>query len=125
MKISLHIISLILLLGVSGFSQADQTKRVGGIVKDQDGVSLPGVSIAVAGSTQGTVADENGEFSLEVAVGDTLQFTYIGKKQENIVVDERNILEVVLYEDASLLQQVQVVAFGTQKKESVISSIES
>src|SRR5690554_187692 len=122
MKISLHIISLFLLLTTFGYSQVDQSKRIAGVVKDQDGVSLPGVSIAVIGSTQGTVADENGEFTLEAAVGDSLQFTYIGKKPETVVVDDRNILEITMYDDASLLQQVQVVAFGTQKKESVISS---
>lgn len=118
-------ILLFVLMSLSGFAQTDQTKTIGGIVKDQDGLGLPGVSVAVMGSAQGTVADENGEFTLEVSVGDTLQFSYIGKKPETMVVDERNILEVTLYDDASLLQEVQVVAFGTQKKESVISSIES
>lgn len=125
MRIILPFIYLCIVLTMPALAQDDQSKQIAGIVKDQDGVTLPGVSIAVVGSNQGTVSDENGEFTLQVARGDSLQFTYIGKKPETLVVDDRNILEMILYDDASLLQQVQVVAFGTQKKESVISSIES
>lgn len=125
MKTPLLGILIFLFTGLTGFSQANQSKTISGIVKDQDGVGLPGVSIAVMGTAQGTVADENGEFTLQAAVGDTLSFSYIGKKPAEVVVDERNIIEVEMYDDASLLQEVQVVAFGTQKKESVISSVET
>lgn len=125
MKTPLLGILLFLFIGLTGFSQTNQSKTISGIVKDQDGVGLPGVSIAVKGTAQGTVADENGEFTLEAAVGDTLSFSYIGKKPAERVVGDRNIIEVEMYDDASLLQEVQVVAFGTQKKESVISSVET
>lgn len=71
MKTPLLGILIFLFTGLTGFSQANQSKTISGIVKDQDGVGLPGVSIAVMGTAQGTVADENGEFTLQAAVGDT------------------------------------------------------
>lgn len=109
-----------------GIELVDQGKKnISGLVKDDVGLGLPGVSIVVKGTTSGTVSDGNGEFTLQAAVGDTLLFSFIGKNPEERVVDERNIFEVVLYDDDTELEEIQVVAFGTQKKESVIASIET
>ncbi|MGQ8338713.1 TonB-dependent receptor [Sunxiuqinia sp. A32] len=100
-------------------------KSLTGIVKDDFGLGLPGVTVVVKGTTNGTVTDANGEFKMEASLGDTLIFTFIGKKTIEKIVDQRNIFDVVLYEDDTQLDEVQVVAFGTQKKQSVISSIET
>ncbi|WP_339740864.1 TonB-dependent receptor plug domain-containing protein, partial [uncultured Sunxiuqinia sp.] len=100
-------------------------KTVSGVVKDDVGLGLPGVSVAVRGTSRGTSTDANGEFSMQAAVGDTLVFSFIGKTPVEQVVGDRNIFDVALYDDDTQLEEVQVVAFGRQKKTSVISSIET
>ncbi|MDR2470272.1 MAG: TonB-dependent receptor [Tannerella sp.] len=101
-----------------------QRKSISGVVKDAgDGSPLPGVAVQVGQTTDGTVTDANGEYNLSVAVGDSLHFTFIGKKPVSRVVGQRNVIEVTLYDDEAMLDEVTVVAFGTQKKASVVSSI--
>ena len=101
-----------------------QTKQIVGIVKDaKTARTLSGVSIVVQGKGIQAGTDPNGEFSIEAAQGDTLVFTYVGMLPAKEAVDRRNVLEVLLYEDASELEEVTVVAFGTQKKTSVVGSI--
>ena len=113
-----------LLLFLYGISLA-QTKTLSGVVKDNAGASLPGVSIAIKGTTKGTITDANGEFRIQASVGEVLVFSFIGKTPVEQTVGQRNIIDVVLYDDDTELEEVQVVAFGTQKKESVIASIET
>ncbi|MDR0393538.1 MAG: TonB-dependent receptor [Tannerella sp.] len=112
-----------LLIGSVGFAQ---TKTVTGLVKDAvDGSGLPGATIAIKGTTQGTTTDVDGAFSIRASVGDTLSITYIGKIAVTQVVDQRNVIEIILYDDTETLEEVTVVAFGTQKKQSVVASIET
>ena len=98
-------------------------KTISGIVKDDTGIGLPGVSVSIKRTTKGSITDENGEFRLQASLGDTLLFSFIGKNTVEKVVNQRSIIDVVLYNDDTELEEVQVVAFGTQKKESVIASI--
>ena len=99
--------------------------RVTGTVSDDRGEALPGVTIVVRSNPSiGTATDASGEFSLTVP-SDTsvLQFSYIGFKMQEVTVGNRRILAVTLSESTAELAEVVVVAFGTQKKESVVSSI--
>src|SRR5690606_37851277 len=82
-----------------------------------------GVSITVPGKTIALQTDANGEFALDASVGDTLVFTFVGKLPVREAVGDRNVLEILLYDDESQLDEVTVVAFGTQKKTSVVGSI--
>ncbi|WP_325641765.1 TonB-dependent receptor [Parapedobacter sp.] len=119
----MRIIGILFLLLLHGVSMA-QTKRVSGVVKDAgDGTPLAGVSLTVQGKAIATQTDANGEFSLEAAVGDTLVFSFVGKLPAHEAVGDRNVLEIMLYDDESQLDEVTVVAFGTQKKTSVVGSI--
>ena len=97
---------------------------VTGIVSDNYGESMAGVNITVRGTITGALTNGNGEFSITVP-SDTsvLQFSYIGFKMQEITVGNRRIMNVTLLEDVTELSEVTVVAFGTQKKESVIGSI--
>ena len=104
---------------------AQQGIRITGTVSDDYGETMPGVNVTVKGSTSdGTVTDANGEFSI-IVPGETtvLQFSYIGYQTLDVIVGNRKILPVTLKEVAAELDEVTVVAFATQKKESVISSI--
>jgi TonB-linked SusC/RagA family outer membrane protein len=79
----------------------------------------------VKNTSVGVLTDPNGEFIMSVAIGDTLVFSFIGKKSVEITVGQRNVLDVILYDDEAQLEQITVVAFGQQKKTSVIASIEN
>ena len=98
--------------------------RVSGTVSDEGGELLPGVSVIVRGSTIGTTTDVNGEFAITVP-SDTsvLQFSFIGFQTQDLVVGARRIIAATMQEEAAQLGEVVVVAFGRQRRESVISSI--
>jgi len=104
--------------------KADTLVTVKGIVKDTRDEPLIGVSILVEGTTLGTTTDVEGKFTLErVPHNGVLKFSYIGYLPETVPVNNRTSLEVVLREDQKILEEVVVVGFGSQKKESVVGSI--
>lgn len=107
-------------------SHRQQDIRVTGTVFDETGVSIPGVNVVIKGTAQGTSTDINGEFSISVP-GDTtvLQFSFIGYRMQEVMVGNRRIIAVTLQEDATDLGEVTIVAFGKQKKSSVIASVET
>lgn len=101
-----------------------QEIRVTGTVSDEIGEPIPGVNVTVRGTSQGIATNLNGEFALTVP-SDTcvLQFRFIGYQEQDIRVGSRRIIAVTMYEKAAELGEVTIVAFGKQKKESVIGSI--
>lgn len=96
---------------------------VKGVVKDESGVTLPGVAIQVKGSTRGVTTDLDGSFSIDVKPSDVLIFTYLGMQDQPIEVKGQKTLNVIMKAQVDELEEVEVVAFAKQKKESVISSI--
>lgn len=95
-----------------------------GKVVDENGVELPGVYVMLQGTKTGTTTGINGEFSLKARKGDVLKFSFVGYKTEYAdIKNPQRVMKVDLRPDAKNLDEVQVVAFGTQKKESVVSSI--
>ncbi|MDR2036911.1 MAG: TonB-dependent receptor [Bacteroidales bacterium] len=98
--------------------------KVTGTVSDETGETMPGVNVIVRGTTQGTNTDINGEYSITVP-SDTsvLQFSFMGYHPQEIIVGNKRILAVVLKEEAAEIDEVTIIAFGTQKKESVIGAI--
>lgn len=99
---------------------------VSGKVVDNFGAILPGVSVRVRNTNIGTQTDANGEFRI-TAPGDTsaLIFSFTGYRTEQIEIGDSRIFSVTMKEEEQALDEVVVVAFGTQKKSSVISSIET
>ena len=105
-------------------SEIQQSTTITGRVVDQDGFPLPGVTITVKGKTGvGVVTDAEGSYSLTCDREDVLVFSYIGFKVHEKKAYEVDKVTVTLEEDTVALDEVQVVAFGKQKKESVVSSI--
>ncbi len=99
-----------------------QPKIVKGKVVDDTGTTLPGVSIVVVGSTRGVTTDNDGSFSINVAPADKLFFSFIGMESRTIEV--LNLAEIIVLKTMhNELDDVTIVAFGKQKKESVVSSI--
>ncbi|MDR2774205.1 MAG: TonB-dependent receptor [Tannerella sp.] len=122
-------IIVFLLVGcVSGLSaevlKSDQAKKtVRGVVRDEGGDGLPGAAVVIDGSTRGVSTDIDGSYSLEVSGSDKLVFSYLGMITQTIVVGDKTIIDVTLKENVGILDEVTVVAFGKQKKESVVASI--
>jgi hypothetical protein len=96
---------------------------VTGTVSDDSGIPLPGASVIVKGTTNGTVTDFDGNYSIEVGTGGTLVFSYIGYKTIEVSVDGKSTINTTLPIDATQLDDVVVVGYGTQKKSEVTSSI--
>lgn len=107
----------------SNFHQ--QQNVVKGKVTDESGSPLPGVTITVVGTTRGVITNNDGTYSIEVAPTDKLVFSFVGLQSQIIDVGTQNVIDVVLEEKIDELKEVTIVAFGKQKKESVISSIET
>lgn len=98
---------------------------ISGTVVDQNGETVIGASVIIEGgkTTQGTVTDFDGKFSLKVAPGTKLRITFVGYKPA--VVSAKNGMKVVLEENSNVLQGVEVVAYGTQKKVTVTGALSS
>ncbi|WP_343701290.1 TonB-dependent receptor [Chitinophaga sp.] len=99
---------------------------VKGTVKDAEGNPIPGVTIQVKGTTQGTVSQPDGTYTLEVQDANaTLLFSFIGYEPQEIPLEGRTTLDVTLATSASQLEQVVVVGYGTQRKRDLTGSIGS
>lgn len=110
-------------IGIESIQQAADTYQLTGKVVDENGVALPGVNIIIQGTKRGVSTDVDGKFTIEVKKTDVLRMSFIGYKDEYVPVKGRTSVKVDMTPDSHTLQDVQVVAFGTQKKESVVSSI--
>ena len=114
-------ILMFLLMGIQLFAQ-DQYK-ISGTVNDQNGTPLPGVNVLVLNTTTGVQTDFDGNYTISVANGEILQFTYIGFKSQTAIVDGQTTLSITLEEDVSQLDEVVVVAYGEQKQKNVTSAL--
>ncbi len=103
--------------------EIQQLKKINGTITDASGVPIIGANVVVKGSTTGTVTDIDGNFSLEVSQGSSLEISYIGYLKKEIIVNDKNSYLVQLTEDSKALDEVVVVGYGTEKKVNVIGSI--
>ena len=103
-----------------------QSRKVSGRITDKSGASLPGVSVVVKGTTTGMITDSNGNYSLaNVPENATLQFMFVGMKMQEIAVNNKSIINVVLEEENIGLEEVVVVGYGTMKKSDVTGALVS
>lgn len=114
---------MFLLLSFSTFAQSQNT--VQGTVVDEKSEPLPGVSVALKGTTTGTVTDVNGKFTIKADKGATLAFTFLGYQEKDVVVGDQKTINISLVPSSSTLNEVVVVGYGTQKKVSLTSAVTS
>ncbi|MCK0161587.1 SusC/RagA family TonB-linked outer membrane protein [Allomuricauda sp. F6463D] len=100
-----------------------QEKNVTGNVTDQDGLPLPGVSILVVGTTNGTQTDFDGNYSIMANTGQTIRFSYIGQKTMDKTVGTSATINVQMEEDAQALEEVVVTGYGSRSRELSTSAI--
>ena len=108
--------------GTGSAQWAQQANAVDGIVTDANGEPIIGASIVIKGTTNGTITDLDGKFSLPNATG-TLVVSYIGYKTQEIVLNGQKQLKIVMQEDSEILEEVVVVGYGSVKKESLTGSV--
>lgn len=107
-----------------GKSQQKEGTKIVGSVIDVDGEPMTGASVSVRGTTIGTVTDLNGEFAISVSSDtSTIVVSMIGYIPQTIKIGKQRILSIKMLEDDNVLEEVTVVAFGRQKKESIVSAI--
>ena len=99
--------------------------RVSGTVTDADGVPLPGASVVEKGTSNGTQTDFDGNYSIEVASGATLVFSYVGFKTVESVFSLESRIDISLEEDASRLDEVIVTGYGTQTRGEITGAVAS
>lgn len=105
---------------------ADRRQAVRGVVVDAEGQPVPGATIVLKGKKIGTMTDDSGKFTLSVESGkDILQVSCIGYRTEEAVLPEDGFIRFVLLEDTTQLSAIMVVAYGTQKKETLTGAISS
>lgn len=114
MKQQLRLIftSVLTLLTLATFAQQVSVR---GKVTDGSGAALYGVNVTVKGTTKGTITNDNGEYTIDVNKGTILTYSYIGFEAKNITVENSNVINVTLTEDAAVLGEVVVTAFGIEK----------
>jgi TonB-linked SusC/RagA family outer membrane protein len=101
------------------------TLRIEGSVKDTNGDPLIGVTVQELGTNNITVTDADGKYTLYniKSEASVIKFTYIGFNPKEVKVEKQNVIDVVLLDDTQGLEEVVVVGYGTQKRESVIGAI--
>lgn len=102
-----------------------QANIVTGKIVDKDGNPIIGANVLVRGTSNGTISDMDGRFSLDVPQNAVLQVSYIGYLTQEVQVKDQNKLNILLKEDTQSLEEVVVVGYGTQKKGEVASAISS
>ena len=101
------------------------TKNISGVVKDETGEPVIGANVVVKGTTNGTVTDMNGRYSLEVPEGGVLQISYIGYNTQEVKVGSGDVVNVSLREDSETLDEVVVIGYGTVKKSDLTGAVGS
>lgn len=113
-----------IVLSTKSNSTNQQPKKnipVNGTVTDDQGEPLIGVSVLIKGTTKGYITDIDGKFNMQAAVGDVLEFSYIGYTSQTVKLTNGQPLQIVLSEDAQTLAEVVVTALGIKREQKALS----
>ena len=128
MRLSIIILVFFFTIGVNNVIYAAEFQQVvvSGIITDQQGAPIAGVTIAVKGSTLGTLSDGSGKYTLSnVPQNATLTFSFVGMRTQEILLNGRTKIDIVLEEQAIGLEEIVVIGYGTQKKVNLTGSVAS
>ena len=101
-----------------------QSRTVTGKIVDTKGEPIIGANVVVKGTTNGTITDFDGNFSIEAPSNAVLQVSYIGYVPQDVSVGNRSTLQIVIKEDTQNLDEVVVVGYGSQKKVNLTGAVE-
>ncbi len=97
--------------------------RISGVVLDENGESVIGAAVKTKNTGLGTVTDQDGRFSMQVPLGETLVISYVGYEKKEVTVQSEKSLTIMLAEDTKSLQEIVVVGYGVQKKINLTGSV--
>lgn len=104
---------------------AQNTINISGRVSSSIGEPMIGASIMVKGTTNGTITDLDGNFRIETSPTATLIISYVGYVTQEVQIAGRKSINIILKDDTGLLEEIVVVGYGTQKKETLTGSVTS
>lgn len=105
-------------------AEVDQQKSISGKVTDSTGGGLPGVTVVVKGTTQGTVTNTDGEYTLaNLPANATLQFSFVGMKTQEVVVGSQTSINVKLEDETIGIEEVVAIGYGTMRKSDLTGSV--
>ncbi len=114
----------IIILPRNSPSVAEQQKSIAGKVTDSSGGSLPGVTVVVKGTTNGTITDVDGKYSLSsIAENSILLFSFVGMKPQEIAIQGKKIINIILEEETVGIEEVVAIGYGTMKKSDLTGSV--
>lgn len=116
-------LAVFLLLSVSAFAQ--KVKVTGIVIDDQYQEPLTGVTVKEKGSTNGVITDVEGNFTIEVPAKGTLVFTYMGFAEQEVALNNRKELTIIMHTESKQLEELVVIGYGVQRKSDVTGSIAS
>ncbi len=111
-----------LMISLSGFSQTG--KITGKVTGKDDGEPMPGVTVKIKGTSEGTNTNTDGSYSINAVQGSTLIFSFVGYEQKEVVVPSSGTLNVVLSKSANNLNEVVVIGYGTARRKDLVSSVD-
>lgn len=118
-KLLISFVSMCLLV----FQSFAQDRTISGkVTSSEDGSGLPGVSVGVKGSTKGTVTAADGTYKINVSGTPTLVFSFVGFQKVTIPVGVKSVVDITLVSDASEIDEVVVVGYGTQSRRTITGS---
>ena len=120
MKDFLRFLTIALLLPFTLTGQ--QNIKVTGVISDEYGIPLPGATVIEVGTVNGVSTDFDGNYTIEVLEGATLEYSYVGYQAQSMLADALNPINISLL-PANELEEVVVVAYGTQSKQSIVGSV--
>ncbi|UCS91874.1 TonB-dependent receptor [Echinicola marina] len=104
--------------------QQSEERTIRGVVKDAKGITIPGANVMEVGTTNGVATDIDGSFSINLITSNPkIRVSFVGYEVTEVAIKEEEFYEIILEEDSEALDEVVVVGFGVQKKESLVSSI--
>ncbi|WP_258103451.1 TonB-dependent receptor [Marinoscillum sp. MHG1-6] len=103
--------------------EAVQPIKITGKVLDENGLGLPGATVVEKGTTNGTITDVDGNYSINVSEGATLLISFVGYKSVEVAVNGRSSIDVPMEVDAEQLDEIVVVGYGEQRKETLTGSV--
>ncbi|WOD43016.1 carboxypeptidase-like regulatory domain-containing protein [Hwangdonia lutea] len=107
----------------SSISQASNSGNISGTISDKSGLPLPGVNVIVKGTSTGTQTDFDGKYSINAAVGSDLVFSFVGMQTLETTIGNSSTVNISMQEDSAQLDEVVVVGYGTQKRQSLTGSV--
>jgi TonB-linked SusC/RagA family outer membrane protein len=123
-NVAFQVVDRKIVLSPKNVVELQQNKNVQGQVTNESGEALPGVTIAIKGTSQGTITDLDGNYSLNNVTGETvLVFSFVGMAVQEVLVGAQSTINVVMLEDAIGLEEVVAIGYGTIKKADLTGAV--